>query len=163
MTVNFSAVLAMGLSIFATSSLAQNIQLPGAQAMTQAQGAMVGGAGLGAMSTGGVPSIRSIDPVLPVAPSFVGGQPGLNPSSAFGPPVEPLKPNDFQKYVLETTGFKLPLYGQAFFENIQNGQRLGVNPFAPIDGAPVTSDYPLGPGDQLVIRGWGSLLSLIHI
>jgi protein involved in polysaccharide export with SLBB domain len=71
--------------------------------------------------------------------------------------VEPLKPNDFQKFVLETTGFKLPLYGQSFFENVQSGQRQGGNPFAPVDNAPVTSDYPLGPGDQVIIRGWGSL------
>ena len=80
------------------------------------------------------------------------------PFGAYAPQVvEPLKPNDFQKFVLETTGFKLPLYGQSFFENVQSGQRQGGNPFAPVDNAPVTSDYPLGPGDQVIIRGWGSL------
>jgi protein involved in polysaccharide export with SLBB domain len=71
--------------------------------------------------------------------------------------VEPLKPNDFQKFVLETTGFKLPLYGQSFFDNVQSSQRPGSNPFAPVENAPVTSDYPLGPGDQVIIRGWGSI------
>ena len=86
---------------------------------------------------------------------------------------EQLKPNDFQKFVLETAGYKLPLYGQSFFENVQANQRAlqlqqssmqpnaGANPaasgFAPIDNAPVSGDYLLGPGDQVVIRGWGSL------
>jgi len=82
--------------------------------------------------------------------------PGM-PGGYSGQVVEPLKPNDFQKFVLETTGFKLPLYGQSFFDNVQSSQRPGGNPFAPVDNAPVTSDYPLGPGDQVIIRGWGSV------
>ena len=95
---------------------------------------------------------------------------------------EPLKPNEFQKFVLETSGYKLPLYGQQFFDNVQANQRAlqrqqsnlqspqttpqaggpAVLPgiasgFAPVDNAPVSGDYLLGPGDQVVIRGWGSL------
>ncbi len=78
-------------------------------------------------------------------------------------PLEPLKPNDFQKFVLETAGYKLPLYGSAFFENLQFIQRSqlvnqpGPSPFAPVESSPVSADYPLGPGDQVLIRGWGSL------
>ncbi|MEN9421776.1 MAG: hypothetical protein RLZZ107_1255, partial [Bacteroidota bacterium] len=29
-------------------------------------------------------------------------------------------------------------------------------PFAPTESSPVSSDYPIGPGDQILIRGWGS-------
>ena len=32
----------------------------------------------------------------------------------------PLLPNEFQKYVLQTTGQALPLYGADFFENLNN-------------------------------------------
>ena len=118
---------------------------------------------MGAMGTGGVPSIRQIDPLNPQ-------QPGANSPAGYLQAPEPLKPNDFQKFVLETAGQKLPLYGQAFFDNLQFSQLraqqlqqaqaasapVGAG-FAPVDNAPVSNDYLLGPGDQVLIRGWGSL------
>ena len=157
-----SAAVVVSLALWSVSAVAQNVQLPGAQTQGFSAGMGAGaaaGAGLGAMTAGGVPTIRSADPLAPLgAPAGVGTQAGQMPSGAYAPQgVEPLKPNDFQKFVLETTGFKLSLYGQSFFENVQSGQRQGGNPFAPVDNAPVTSDYPLGPGDQVIIRGWGSL------
>ncbi|MFY9327265.1 MAG: SLBB domain-containing protein [Georgfuchsia sp.] len=51
--------------------------------------------------------------------------------------------------MLETTGNALPLYGAGFFET--------ANSARPIQGAPVPNDYPLGPGDELLIRVWGSI------
>ena len=106
------------------------------------------------MGIGASSGIRSSDP-LPF--NQTNAVPGLFQ------PMEPLKPNDFQKFVLETAGYKLPLYGQAFFENLQFVQRNqlqnqpGPSPFAPTESSPVSADYPLGPGDQVLIRGWGSL------
>jgi protein involved in polysaccharide export with SLBB domain len=147
----------MVLSLFAGSVNAQNVQLPAGQTQGFSAGA-AGGAGLGAMSAGGVPSIRAADPVSPFGAAVTGVQPLPNMQGNFPQLMaEAHKPNDFQKFVLETTGFKLPLYGQAFFDNVQSSQRPGGNPFAPIDNAPVTSDYALGPSDQVIIRGWGSL------
>jgi protein involved in polysaccharide export with SLBB domain len=133
---------------------------------------------MGAMSAGGVPSIRSADPANAQGNAFNSN--AANAALLLQP--EPLKPNEFQKFVLETAGFKLPLYGQQFFDNVQANQRAmqlqqsnmqspqgspqpggpAVLPaiasgFAPIDNAPVSGDYLLGPGDQVVIRGWGSL------
>ena len=105
------------------------------------------------MGIGSSSAIRSADPL----PSTANTVPGLFQ------PMEPLKPNDFQKFVLETAGYKLPLYGQGFFENLQFVQRNqlqnqpGPSPFAPTESSPVSADYPLGPGDQVLIRGWGSL------
>lgn len=137
-----------------------------------AGGATAGAAGfsMGAMTTGGTPSILSVDPL---APNTGAGATTHNANNAaLLLPPEPLKPNDFQKFVLETAGFKLPLYGQQFFENVQASQRAlqlqqanaqpgatapATGGFAPIDNAPVSGDYLLGPGDQVVIRGWGSL------
>ena len=106
------------------------------------------------MGIGASSGIRSSDP-LPFNQT--------NAVPGFFQPMEPLKPNDFQKFVLETAGYKLPLYGQAFFENLQFVQRNqlqnqpGPSPFAPTESSPVSADYPLGPGDQVLIRGWGSL------
>ena len=133
---------------------------------------------MGAMSAGGVPAIRAADPANAQANTALSN--AANAALLMQP--EPLKPNEFQKFVLETAGYKLPLYGQQFFENLQANQRAlqlqqstlqppqaspqpggpAVLPgiasgFAPIDNAPVSGDYLLGPGDQVVIRGWGSL------
>jgi len=130
------------------------------------------------MSAGGVPSIRSADPANSQATTAMSN--AANAALLMQP--EPLKPNEFQKFVLETSGYKLPLYGQQFFDNVQANQRAlqlqqsnmqspqtspqvggpAVLPgiasgFAPVDNAPVSGDYLLGPGDQVVIRGWGSL------
>jgi protein involved in polysaccharide export with SLBB domain len=77
--------------------------------------------------------------------------------------LEPLKPNDFQQFVLQTTGQRLPLFGYQFFENINASQAQAIgamqttNAFAPAEGTAVSPDYPLGVGDQLIIRAWGSI------
>ncbi len=99
-------------------------------------------------------NIKSNDP-LPSVPSG---------SIATLQNLEPLKPNEFQKYVLETTGNKLLLYGASFFENFQiqknhitNNLQAANNPYELGGASPVSGDYPIGPGDQLLIRGWGSL------
>lgn len=61
-------------------------------------------------------------------------------------PPEPL--SDFQKFVAATTGQLLPLYGADLFRNVPTT-------FAPVDLAPVTSDYMIGPEDELRVRIWG--------
>lgn len=151
-------VLWLAVACLVGSAVAQ--QVPQATTTGLGTGATVAtGATVGSMTTGGAPSIRATDSPNPptVAQSSLG----------VAQPLEPLKPNDFQKFVLETTGNKLPLYGQAFFDNLQfsqqrSAQALQANPllgagFAPVDNAPVSNDYLLGPGDQVLIRGWGSL------
>lgn len=78
-------------------------------------------------------------------------QPEIEPSMAARPlarAIQRNEPNDFQKFVLEATGKLLPLYGADFF---------ATDSARPIQGAPVPNDYPLGPGDELLIRGWGSV------
>ena len=62
---------------------------------------------------------------------------------------QPLLPNEFQKYILQTTGQALPLYGAEFFENLNNNN-------GQFSRSPVSDDYSLGAGDQLLIRVWGS-------
>ena len=64
-------------------------------------------------------------------------------------PSLPLPPNEFQNYVIQTTGQWLPLYGANFFENLRNNNSQFTR-------SPVSDDYVIGPGDQLLIRVWGS-------
>jgi protein involved in polysaccharide export with SLBB domain len=58
--------------------------------------------------------------------------------------------SEFQKFISDGTDMILPVYGAEFFAN-------AAATFAPINGAPVPADYPLGAGDELMIRGWGSV------
>lgn len=58
--------------------------------------------------------------------------------------------SEFQKFVFDSTGSKLPVFGAEFFAN-------APTTFAPVANAPVVADYALGPGDELMIRGWGSI------
>lgn len=58
--------------------------------------------------------------------------------------------SEFQKFISDNTGKVLPIFGAEFFAN-------APATFAPILNSPVPTDYPLGPGDELMIRGWGSI------
>ncbi len=66
-------------------------------------------------------------------------------------PVEPPEPlSEFQKFVAATTGQVLPVFGANLFQN-------APATFAPLEQGPVTADYLLGPGDELLIRVWGQI------
>ena len=63
------------------------------------------------------------------------------------PPQERI---EFQDFVAQSTGRDLPIFGAELFKNVPST-------FAPVDNAPVTSDYLIGPGDEILIRAWGQL------
>ncbi len=115
-----------------------------------------GGAGLGATNVNAAGSVVANEPFMQ----------NSNPLQKTYP-MTPLKQNEFQKFILETSGFKLPLFGLDFFENLQTNYSvrgmetpslsLTSGAFAPLDNSPVNDDYAVGPGDQIVVRGWGSL------
>jgi protein involved in polysaccharide export with SLBB domain len=44
----------------------------------------------------------------------------------------------------------LPLFGYNFFAD-------GARSFAPVERMPAPADYVIGPGDELLVRGWGSV------
>lgn len=58
---------------------------------------------------------------------------------------------EFQRFVLNATGVRLPLFGQRYFDD------GNLRSFTPFERAPVPADYVLGPGDELNIRIWGSI------
>jgi polysaccharide export outer membrane protein len=62
---------------------------------------------------------------------------------------------DFQQMVATSLGQTLPIYGMNLFED-------APTTFAPVDHAPVTSDYVIGPGDELLIRAWGQIDLDVH-
>ena len=62
----------------------------------------------------------------------------------------PPKPSEFQRFVESATGRLLPLFGAGFFAD-------AADSFAPLDNVPVSADYTVGPGDEIVLRAWGSI------
>ena len=62
---------------------------------------------------------------------------------------------DFQLMVQSSLGQVLPIYGASLFENVPST-------FAPVDHIPVTADYVIGPGDELMIRAWGQIDLDVH-
>ncbi len=64
--------------------------------------------------------------------------------------LTPARPSEFQKFVETATGRSLPVFGANFFVD-------AANSLATVDSVPVSSDYTVGPGDEVLIRAWGSI------
>ena len=71
--------------------------------------------------------------------------PVISPSATLYPPEAP---TEFQKFVAATVGQLLPIYGADLFRNVPST-------FSPNDLAPVTTNYVVGPDDELRLRIWG--------
>lgn len=59
-------------------------------------------------------------------------------------------PTEFQQLVANSVGKMLPIFGANLFRN-------PPSTFAPANIAPVTPDYVVGPGDELLIQSWGQV------
>ena len=92
---------------------------------------------------GALPSLRNAPSVQP-SPT----QPLTGPLRRFEPPP---KPSEFQKFVEAATGRMLPVFGARFFSEAQD------NGFGALDNVPVPADYVVGPGDEVIVRAWGSI------
>ena len=58
--------------------------------------------------------------------------------------------NQFQNFVEISIGKKLPLFGYGLFRN-------PPSTFAPAERIPITGNYIVGPGDELLISVWGQV------
>ncbi len=89
-----------------------------------------------------------------------GGSPGFSgaaPQGHFNPQEQlrrrdaaPAKPSEFQKFVEAATGRLLPTFGASFFTDPNED-------FASLDNVPVSADYSVGTGDEVILRAWGSI------
>lgn len=79
--------------------------------------------------------------------------PTVAPAPEFALPVipaEPLRRTEFQDFVEQSTGRALPMFGYNLFVGVPST-------FAPVENIPVTPDYVIGPGDEIMIRAWGQV------
>lgn len=64
--------------------------------------------------------------------------------------LPPDPPTEFQQLLQHSLGKSLPIYGASMFRNVPST-------FAPLDRVPVTQDYRIGPGDELLVQVWGQV------
>lgn len=120
---------------------------------TQA-GSSIDASGAPAAGTG-----AAIAPPATALPSLSRGQPTSRSASEGGTTqaITPTAPagagvaaalTEYQRFVLENTGHRLPLYGYNLFAG---------NAFPSLQNVPVPSDYVVGPGDEIVLKLWGAV------
>ena len=123
----------------------------------QAVHAQDGGSG-SAASTPSAPAIQIAPVQTPTitntpaapAPAAPAGDAAARAAAANGAPNNSLDQNDFQEFIFQTTGQRLPLFGYDLFLR-------APSTFAPVENIPVTPAYLIGPGDELLIRAWGQI------
>ena len=119
------------------------------------------GSGAGSSAPGGISQsgMGITSPTAPVPITNSAGERGVLPatrgsalSQQEGAAVasESVERNEFQDLVTQSLGRVLPLFGYTLFQGVPST-------FAPIENVPVTADYTIGPGDELVIRAWGQI------
>jgi protein involved in polysaccharide export with SLBB domain len=83
-------------------------------------------------------------------PPAVPQQPTADQRPPIIPPRATAERNEFQDFIEQSTGRRLPMFGQELFEG-------GPSTFAPIENIAVPANYIIGPGDELQIRAWGQI------
>lgn len=124
-----------------------------------------GAAGQRSLDDGAVSALRGIDPLQGlgplrspqsvdarlVAPVVV---PAPQPAAAEVPiaprKLPPLEQSQFQRFVAESSGRSVPIFGSALFDGATAG-------FLPLAGTPVPANYVIGPGDEVLVRSTGVL------
>ena len=101
------------------------------------------------------PAATSQEPASASSPA-VSKAPAKPHNEATVPAAKPVELTDFQKLIAQSLGYTLPIYGANLFAN-------APSTFAPVDRIPVTADYVVGPGDELLIRAWGQIDFDIHV
>lgn len=102
---------------------------------------------------------------LAAQPRTAAGSPGLPAASGTNPvgnqavlpeltpepkrPAEPPRPSQFQRFVQESTGRLLPVYGAELFAQTQT--------YAPVSNIAPPANYVLGPGDEVQLQIWGAI------
>lgn len=97
------------------------------------------------VTTPGVP----VGSQVTIAPS-AGGDSGPSAGASEMRAVPPEPPGEFQRYVASSVGDILPIFGASLFGKVPTT-------FAPLDRVPVTADYAIGPGDEILLRVWGQV------
>lgn len=97
-------------------------------------------------------TVKGAPAVAPAAAQVSAGQPAApeTPPPPSPAPAPPEPPSEFQRFIASSIGQVLPIFGASLFEAVPTT-------FAPIDRVPVTAEYVIGPGDEILLRVWGQI------
>ncbi len=84
----------------------------------------------------------------PLLASPAGKRDGMTVTQVVAPGAIAAVLPEFSRYVADSTGDQLSLFGAAYFSQ-------APSTFAPLQNMNVPDDYVIGAGDELQIRGWG--------
>lgn len=84
----------------------------------------------------------------PLLASPLGKRDGMTVTQVVAPGAVAAVLPEFSRYVADSTGDQLSLFGAAYFSQ-------APSTFAPLQNMNVPDDYVIGAGDELQIRGWG--------
>jgi protein involved in polysaccharide export with SLBB domain len=148
--MRYSSLLAILVSLFIISKpgLAQEASGMGGAAPAAAAAATAPSAGQSAQSIA-LPGLAPA-PITNAAVPAIGQDNAGDQAMAAAAVNDQQKKNEFQDFVNISTGRDLPLFGYNLFG-------ASASTFAPVDRIPVTADYVLGPGDEIVVRAWGQI------
>jgi protein involved in polysaccharide export with SLBB domain len=145
-----AACLCLGLSSWVLPSQAQVSPAALLQAQTAGAAApQAAGAFTPPAAAVGAPALGLVQaaPVLPPRPD-IGAQDAARAPLVTPRLPEPQAPNQFQRFVQDSTGQLLPVFGSKLFDNPQA--------YAADNAAPAPGEYVLGPGDEVRIQIWGA-------
>jgi protein involved in polysaccharide export with SLBB domain len=139
----FSPVVRIGwVLLFSSLGIAQTV-VPGNPAQQPApQGQQTGALA----ATPATPQVGLQQPILPPRADFGAQDVQRNNLGLLRQP-KIQTPSQFQKFVQESTGKLLPLFGASLFENPMA--------YTADAAAPAPGEYVLGPGDEVRIQIWG--------
>lgn len=143
-------LLAILLSLFAVEARAQADQANPLFESRSGQG-LLRSPGLVDQTRGAALAIPERSSLPTVSPTQGAGIPSES-GAGTGIPVAspPQEPSEFQKFVEQSSGRLLPRFGANLFSAVPST-------FAPLDNVPVTPDYVIGPGDEVLVRYWGQV------
>jgi protein involved in polysaccharide export with SLBB domain len=124
-----------------------------ALAQVNPDGGLFGSAPLAPPPAAGLPArpLPALDPRLQLLPQAPAPSAVPEAQAPVAPrKLPPLGTTDFQRFVAESSGRKVPIFGAALFDDTQPG-------YAPLSGVPVPANYVIGPGDEVLVRSTGVL------
>jgi protein involved in polysaccharide export with SLBB domain len=109
-----------------------------------------GGAGLPECQAAKAALEQSRDPGEIAAPLVRTGTAASEKTTSEAKPLPAEGSTEFQRFVASSFGRLLPVFGARLFDG-------GAAAFAPPEQIPVTAEYIVGPGDEILLRTWGQV------
>ena len=138
----FAALLSMGVQAQTTTSTAGSAATASVGALAATDAASAVGAG-----RGGLTQQAAAEAAKSAKGNLEANPPEAQRAQRPQPPLRTAGPSQFQRFVQESTGKLLPMYGSDLFDTPQA--------YAADSTLPAPESYLLGPGDEIRLQVWG--------